>query len=160
MTLEEIMEELYRLSNLLNVNFRLPVRINNRLTRTLGRVCFTDGTPYVMEFSGPMLKTCSKDSIIQVIRHEWAHWYCWIETGKIHGHDAFFRNVCRKINCTHERSQNTVEKLVGAKPITKYTVSCSCGKTWDYARMCNTIKHINYCYCPSCGGKLSLKQNW
>ena len=160
MELNEIVNECNRLSKQFNVKFNIPVRINNRLTRTLGRVCFQCGDPYVMEISGPMLKTCTDESIIQVVRHEWAHWYAWRIDGEVHGHDAFFRDICAKIDCDHDRSRNHVERLQNAGPISKYTVTCDCGNTWHYARMCDTIRHIEYCSCPECGGSLTVKQNW
>lgn len=160
MEFKDIMAECQRLSDMMCVEFDLPVRINNRLTRTLGRVCFEGGSPYVMEFSGPMLKTCTDASIIEVVRHEWAHWYAWRCDGEIHGHDARFRDICRQIGCTHDRSKNKVERLVGTEPISKYTITCGCGQQWHYARICDTIRDIDYCVCPSCGGSLSVKQNW
>ena len=160
MELKDIIAECERLSNMMNVDFDLPVRINNRLTRTLGRVCYEGGVPYVMEISGPMLKTCTDASIIEVVRHEWAHWYAWVASGEIHGHDQYFRDICHKIDCTHDRSRNKVERLVSDKPISKYTITCGCGQQWHYARMCDTIRHIDYCSCPNCGGKLTVKQNW
>ena len=160
MELKEIVNECNRLSKQFNVKFNIPVRISNRLTRTLGRVCFQCGDPYVMEISGPMLKTCTDESIIQVVRHEWAHWYAWRIDGEVHGHDAFFRDICAKIDCDHDRSRNHVERLVSDKPISKYTITCGCGQQWHYARMCDTIRYIDYCSCPDCGGKLTVKQNW
>lgn len=160
MELKDITAECNRLSDMMGVKFNIPVRINNRLTRTLGRVCYQCGDPYVMEISGPMLKTCTEESIIQVVRHEWAHWYAWRIDGEMHGHDARFREICEMIDCDHDRSKNHVERLQNAGPISKYTITCGCGATWHYARMCDTIKHIDYCSCPKCGGKLTVKQNW
>jgi predicted SprT family Zn-dependent metalloprotease len=160
MELKDIIAECKRLANEFCVEFTLPVRINNRLTRTLGRVCFECGRPYVMEISGPMLKTCTEESIIEVVRHEWAHWYAWKTDGEVHGHDACFKEICKKIGCTHDKSKNKVERLVSTEPISKYTISCGCGQEWHYSRMCDTIRNIEYCSCPTCGGSLTVKQNW
>jgi predicted SprT family Zn-dependent metalloprotease len=160
MKLNDIIAECERLSDKLCVHFDLPVRINNRLTRTLGRVCFEGGSPYVMEISGPMLKTCTDETIIQTVRHEWAHWYAWRTDGVIHGHDQRFRDICDLIDCKHNRAKNKVERLEGAEPIYKYTVSCKCGKTWNYSRKGNVIKNIDLCYCPHCHGELTVKQNF
>ena len=160
MELNDVINECYRLSDRMGAYFDLPVRINNRLTRTLGRVCFEYGTPYVMEISGPMLATCTDESIIQVVRHEWAHWYAWYMTGEPHGHDELFRDICEKIDCEHDRAKNKVERLEGARPIYKYTITCECGGEWNYARMCDTIRYIDQYTCPRCGGKLKVKQNW
>ena len=162
MELVDIINECERLSDMMGVEFDLLVKINNRLTRTLGRVCYEYGTPYVMEISGPMLKTCTDESILQVVRHEWAHWYAWRESGEIHGHDAYFREICAKIDCDHDRSKNHVERLQGAKPMYKYTVKCpECGATWHYARRGHVINNLESCWCSNCGCEhLELVQNW
>ena len=162
MELIDIINECNRLSDMMNVKFNIPVRINNRLTRTLGRVCYECGKPYVMEISGPMLKTCADESIIQVVKHEWAHWYAWRKTGEIHGHDALFRDICESIGCDHDRAKNHVERLQGTAPVYKYTVSCpGCGASWNYARKGHVIKYLDTCWCSNCGcADLKLKQNW
>jgi predicted SprT family Zn-dependent metalloprotease len=129
MELKDIVAECKRLANEFCVEFTLPVRINNRLTRTLGRVCFECGRPYVMEISGPMLKTCTEESIIEVVRHEWAHWYAWKTDGEVHGHDTLFKEICKKIGCTHDKSKNKVEP-------TEVT------KTWDTSGLSEQNKVI------------------
>ena len=75
MELKDIIVECNKLANSLNADFDLPVKINKRLTRTLGRVCFQGGVPYVMEFSDSMLKTCTHESIMEVIKHEFGRSY-------------------------------------------------------------------------------------
>lgn len=162
MELKDIIAECNKLAKSLNTDFDLPVKINKRLTRTLGRVCFQGGVPYVMEFSDSMLKTCTHESIMEVIKHEFAHWFAWYESGEVHGHDAYFREICDRIGCTHDRSRNKIERLANAPAPSKYTVVCGdCGRTWHYARMCDTIRYIDTCKCPSCKTKhLNVIKNW
>jgi predicted SprT family Zn-dependent metalloprotease len=166
-TLDMIKAELNRLSASVGDEFNIPVSINGRLTRTLGRViqhirnghCTSDR----MEFSKQFLETSTEASIKSVIAHEWAHYYVTKVTGENHGHDEEFKKVCAMVGCKDDKTQTKVERIVSEEKLSKYVVYCpTCGEPIGYfTRMCNTLKNIDSCTCKRCGGgNLYYKQNW
>ena len=147
----------------------VPIRLNGRLTRTLGRVfhkCdITSGVWYSthVEFSKQLLETASDKSIRDVILHECAHFIVTARTGESHGHDAAFKKVCAEIGTTNDGTVTRVERTVSEDSLYKYNVYCpTCNKTiGGYSRMCRTLKEIDMCRCKSCGkGGLKVIQNW
>ena len=166
-TLEMIKAELNKLSESVGDTFNLPVTINARLTRTLGRVmqfkrgnkCWSDR----MEFSKQLLETSTEESIKSVIAHEWAHYYVTKITGENHGHDAKFKEVCALVGCTNDTPYTKVERTVSEEQLSKYVVYCpTCGEPIGfYSRMCSTLQNIDECTCRRCGGDgLYYVQNW
>jgi predicted SprT family Zn-dependent metalloprotease len=143
----------------------IEIRINGRLTRTLGR-CFTEiragvAYPTKIEFSRQLLETSVDDSIIAVIEHECCHALVALETGERHGHDAVFKRMCARIGCTNDGTSTHVERTVADSEIYKYSVYCDkCGFVAGYNRMCKTLRELDYCTCKQCGGhKLFYIQN-
>ena len=166
-TLEMIKAELNRLSDSVGDTFNIPVSINSRLTRTLGRVmqyksngkCWSDR----MEFSKQFLETSTDERVKSVIAHEWAHYYATKSTGEPHGHDAYFKQICAMIGCTNDKMVTSVERTVSEESLSKYVVYCpTCGEPiGSFSRMCATLKHLDECTCKRCGGgNLYYKQNW
>ena len=166
-TLEMIKDELNKLSNSVGDTFNIPVSINSRLTRTLGRVmqykqgkkCWSDR----MEFSKQFLETSTDECVKSVIEHEWAHYYTVKRTGESHGHDAEFKATCRMIGCTNDGTKTHVDRTVAEEFLHKYTVYCPhCDKAIGfYDRMCPTLKRIKDCVCTECGcDDLFYTQNW
>jgi predicted SprT family Zn-dependent metalloprotease len=133
----------------------IEIRINGRLTRTLGR-CFAEiraGVVYPtkIEFSRRLLETSVDDSIIAVIEHECCHALVALETGERHGHDAVFKRMCARIGCTNDGTSTHVERTVADSEVYKYSVFCSNdGFLRGYNRMCSTLKNLSNCYCPKC----------
>ena len=146
----------------------VPVEINGRLTRTLGRVKFMDYGeghcyPTKIEFSKTLLEEGTDNDIINVIKHEYVHYYLVETTHENHKHDALFKRKCAEIGCTHDKTQNRLEADYGEKEEFKYEVWCGdCVKCiGTYSRMCKTLKNIHYCRCKNCGGSnLTVHQNW
>ena len=163
-TIERIVEVASRYAAKVDVEFDIPVFINGRLTRTLGRVFQQNinGTyvPTKMEISRQLLQTATDESIESVISHEVAHFIVAKQTGEKHGHDEAFKLVCAKIGCTNDGYATKVERTVEAKD--KYEVFCpKCGKISGYSRMCKTLKYIDQCYCKRCNNSsLTYVQNW
>lgn len=145
------------------VELQIPVAINKRLTRTLGRVISTKTGNYVkanrMEFSQQFLDTASDDSIKDVVRHECAHYIVIERTHESHDHDALFQQVCAEIGCVGDKAYTEVERVKEVKM--KYDVFCvNCGKITSFSRMCPTLRNIDTCSCRKCGGSLRYVQNW
>lgn len=165
--MEDIKKELNRLSVKVGDVFDIPVAINGRLTRTLGRVhsecCNGVWYPIRMEFSKQFLESSTEECILSVIQHEWAHYYVTKDTGESHGHDKVFKAVCARIGCTNDRTKTKVERTTSASSIYKYQVYCpTCDEFISgFTRMCKTLKELQYCECKKCKqGGLTYVQNW
>lgn len=152
-----------------NSGLNVPIRLNGRLTRTLGRVmqeydsCEGCYVSTLVEFSRQLIETSTDKSIHDVIMHEAAHLIVTDRTGETHGHDAAFKAVCAEIGTTNDKTMTKVERTVSDEQLYKYSVYCpTCGKNiGGYSRMCKTLRNIEYCTCRECGkGGLKVVQNW
>ena len=165
-TIERIIEELDNLREADGLPaITVPVTINKRLTRTLGRVKFMRGInePISIEFSNLLLTTGTDADIINTIKHEYVHYFLFVTTGENHGHDYMFEAKCAEIGCQHDKTQNRLEGGEQYDARFKYEVHClGCNKTiGTYSRMCKTLRQIDYCRCKVCGsGDLQVIQNW
>lgn len=146
----------------------IPIKLNGRLTRTLGRVSIRkdagedDWYPYLVEFSNQMLETSSDKTIKDVIMHEAAHYIVAVRTKEDHNHDAVFKAVCAEIGTTNDTATTKVDYTVAQEEVYKYSVYCpTCKETiGGFNRMCKTLKMIDQCTCKRCGGSgLTYKQN-
>ena len=146
----------------------VPIVLNGRLTRTLGRVIqeydFSKDR-YVstkVEFSRQLIETATDKSIHDVIMHEAAHYIVTDRTGEVHGHDAVFKAVCAEIGTSNNQCATKVECTEEAKNLYKYSIYCPhCGKmVGGYSRMCKTIRNIEDYECKTCHGSLKVIQNW
>ena len=162
MEMREIKEILNELSASKNDVFSIDVQINKRLTKTLGRVkSMVQGDkiyPTLMEFSKEMLDTVTREDIISVIRHEWAHYYLAKTTEEDHGHDRYFKAICEEIGC-HGTTTIKVEHTVEKK--SKYVLYCKeCGEiVAEYNRRCKTVNEYEYYTSKCCGAGLRLIEN-
>lgn len=144
-------------------DFTIPVKINKRLTRTLGRVLFYSYSGYVtpesMEFSYKLLETGDTSTIDDVIKHECAHYLVIKETHEDHGHDKVFKEMCARIDCTFNTT--TVEVAAYTPDTYKYIVTCvACGKiVGRYHRAGKVVKFPSHYHCK-CSGHLTVTQNW
>ncbi len=148
----------------------VPIKLNGRLTRTLGRVTQqydteTDRyTSTLVEFSKQLLETATDSSIHSIILHEAAHLIVTDRTGESRGHDALFKAVCEEIGAGDNSGPTTeVERTVSDNKIYKYSVFCPTCNTniAGYSRMCQTLRDIDYCACKRCGnGGLKVITNW
>lgn len=157
------MEEVCRKAN---VRFDIPVKLNRKLTRTLGRVhqeCHNGiWEPVSVEFSKQLLETASDKSIRDVVLHETAHVITTIRTGESHGHNNYFKAVCAEIGTSNDGAKTKVERTVAASALYKYSINCpKCGNIGGMNRMCKTLKEIEFCGCKKCGSVgLTWTQNW
>ena len=165
-TIEQVKNELNKLREADQLPpITCPVTVNGRLTRSLGRVKFMCNFPTAIEFSRILLEEGTDNDIINVIKHEYVHYFLLITTKERHGHDAMFKAKCAEIGCTHDKARNNFEaETIGKElDITKYEVWCEdCDEIIGrYHRMCKTLKTIKYCSCGKCGSHaLIVKQNW
>ena len=132
---------------------KYPVKLNGRLTRTLGRIRFVRSgekiSPVDAEFSKQLLETCTDKTIRDVILHEAAHLVVIERTHIDHGHDSYFKAVCAEIVTTNDGYATEVERTVR---IAKYTLNCpKCGIIGEYSRKCKSVTHYFDYKCAKCG---------
>ena len=165
-TIQEIKQYMQELAENIDLEFDTPVKINGRLTKTLGRVIAEPVTfdlykPEIIEFSRQFLETSTDDSIREIIKHEFCHWVVLVETGEIHHHDIVFKDMCRRVGCEADRPQAKIERIVSNDKLFKYTVKCeNCDNEIHYNRAGKVVKHPDWYGCGKCGGKLKVIQNW
>ena len=146
--------------------FTIPVKINKRLTRTLGRVISIRRNNEIystsMEFSYQLLTTATYESIIAVVKHECAHYLVNEETREHHGHDSVFKAMCARIGCTNDTTVcTTIERTIEDTEIYKYFIKCKkCGKIiGKYHRAGKIVQNPN-AYTHKCGGDLEVIKNF
>lgn len=163
-TLENIIKECERLSSIKKDTFSIPVSLNGRLSKTLGRVHHSQNnitgvlTPTKMEFSKKFLEIASDEEVKKVIAHEWAHYYLTKTTKENHGHDAMFNALSSEMG----GNTGTSIKIENFRETYKYTVYCSdCGKVvGGYARAGKTVKNPHLFKTNCCGATLRIEQNY
>lgn len=168
-TIERVITELNKLAEADGIApIKEPIRSNARLRSTLGRVkCLRQGDKILsvecIEFSVEFLKNATDNDIINVIKHEYVHYYLAITTKARHGHDLVFKKKCAEIGCVYDKTRSNLESNYAEKQEYKYEVYCvDCIKMiGGYSRMCKTLKNLSSCKCGRCGGNhLVMKQNW
>ena len=168
-TIERVIDELNKLCAADHITLDIPVVVNGRLTRSMGRVKYIVASedvylPEKIEFSRNLLENASDEDIMQVIKHEYVHFYLLtVEPTIEHGHDAVFKAKCAEINCTHSKSAQHVEGFRDDSRKMKYEVWCpDCNKIiGTFARRGKTINNIDRCGCKICGCRtLKVVQNW
>ena len=138
----------------------IPININGRLTKTLGRVCYCGNKIEKIEFSKQFLATATSDSIYSVIQHEMAHVIATLETNERHGHDSLFKEVCKRIGCDNDKTKTSVERTVEEDKCYKYTVVClKCKGKAYYNRKGKVISNLYQYHCGKCGGTLACIEN-
>lgn len=73
----------YFIKNAYGVELDIPVLINKRLKRSLGRYIEKGGKAYKIEFAGILLTNGNEDQIMSVIKHECIH-YALHKLGRKH----------------------------------------------------------------------------
>ena len=134
------------------VDINVPVKVNARLTATLGRVrykvnAYTGETvPVSIEFSKLFLETANQQEIDDIIKHEFAHFYTSVTYGN-HGHRTpEFKAACATLDCEAEASAKlSTETMVKRAQVhetkIKYKMICpGCGKVVaTFQRNCKTV---------------------
>jgi len=157
MTLTEIKNMIAETCKEQGVELIVPVEINGRLTRTLGRVVFLKSatgkcTPTKIEFSKRLVETGSERDLKEVILHETAHYIVTVKTKEDHGHDNVFKTMCAKIGTSNDTTTTTLEAPISRK----YEVRCQdCGKVVAaYDRKGKVLQSIlrgeKYYQCSKC----------
>ena len=163
--LKMVIEICHELSQKKNDTFSIPVSVNGRLTKTLGRVIGTKnnytGECIVekMEISKKLLEHGTYEDIRRVVAHEWTHYYLMKTTKKDHGHDAMFNALSMEMG----GNPGTSTVIEGYRDVkTKYEVFCTCcGKrVGQYSRAGAVVKTPENYKANCCGAALRVEQNW
>lgn len=145
----------------------VPVSVNERLSSTLGRACFTRNRSTGLwrvvriELSKSLLRTAKEEDVINIIKHECAHVIIQHGATQDYGHSKKFKEVCARLNCPFD--EPACAPQIANYDNFKYVLECkSCGHKDGFARKREFFDMIKFCICPSCGvlGSLSIKQNW
>lgn len=163
-TIEKVREELDKLAAADGLGYiKVPVTVNSRLTATLGRVKYMGlgNKTYIaksIEFSKELLETGTDNDVMNVIKHEYVHYFLVETTNVNHGHDHVFKDKCKAIGCEHIKTHNPLEN----EGRFKYEVWCEeCGLVATYSRMGKILKNLNDCRCGKCKKPgLKMIQNW
>lgn len=78
------------------LTLNIPLRVNRRLKRTLGRMVLKDGRPYVIELSAALLEYQDWDVIVDVLKHECIHYACFVLKRPYGDGDAHFRRELKR----------------------------------------------------------------
>ena len=157
MTLTEIKDMIANICDKQGVDLIVPVELNGRLTKTLGRVVFLKDykgkcTPVKIEFSKRLVETGSEKDLKEVILHETAHYIVTMVTKEDHGHDKVFKAMCAEIGTSNDTPHTTLEKPM----VKKYEVKCQdCGRVVAaYDRKGKVLQSImkgeKYYQCKNC----------
>ena len=160
-TIEKIESYCRDLSAKMEDSFDCPVKINGRLTATLGRVCYIhhyadNSDEYTkLELSRQYLETATDECIENVIKHEFCHYLSMKRTGVSHGHDDYFKLLCKQVGCTCDGTSTKVDRLEGVRDedLYKYGLYCpTCNKLLKgYQRKVKAVQHPEWYKCSICG---------
>lgn len=165
-SISEITNKYKELAKSLGEEYNTPVMINGRLTRTLGRVIsdVRNGKlfPRRIEISRQLLETATKESIDEVLIHEFCHWYLATTTHEDHGHDAVFKELCMRLGGGSGKTTTHVDRIVENSKLFKYQCFCAeCGKELGhYSRAGKVIQYPERFYSYCCNADLKVVQNW
>lgn len=144
MEITKVREICYTKAREFGFNLYCPVLINTRFTRTLGRVTWDeDGDLEKIEFSAQLLAKATDESIMETILHELAHAFVFLETGEIHGHDAAFKAMCKRLGTINDGMYAKIGFDGDKSEMYKYTIRCPrCGKEIAHrSRACKLTKN-------------------
>ena len=146
-------------------NFAIPLKINKRLTTTLGRVRYEKRNNHIvcldMEFSYNFLSNATFDQIEKVVKHECAHYLVFRETHERHAHDFAFKEMCKRIGCTNDKRifDENIENINNVDDF-KYLVYCdTCKKLVAKYHRAGKVVKMPHLYKCKCGGNLIVKEN-
>lgn len=159
MTMHDILKICKETFEKAQMTFDIPVAINGRFKRTLGRCNYEvyEGVvvPTLIELSRDLVESDDVEQIRETIIHECAHAIVALQTGESHGHDELWKYTCRRLGIAGERCAK--------KPASenyKYICTCAdCGRVvGHYFRAGKVVREPWLYYCKCCGGKIKVEQ--
>lgn len=85
-----------------NINIDIPIKINNRLKRSMGRLIINGMSrhPESIELAGFLLEYGTNSVIVDTLKHELIHYACFVLGKPYRDGDAYFENELIKHNTT------------------------------------------------------------
>lgn len=164
--LARIQEEFHKVCEDAGTPCTVPIKLNGRLSSTLGRVDSLNTGGYVspleVMFSKLLISNADDEDIRQVILHEAAHYIVIMRTHEHHGHDEYFKNVCNEIGCVNDGATYMTDCLKSNEKTLKYAIYCpNCGFVGGRSRRTGAINNLSKYKCKICNStELYYKQNW
>jgi len=141
----------------------IPIRISSRMTKGWGKCSYryTDKKYYIKElaFAARLLECGTKEHILNVVRHEYAHAYVTLTHNKTHGHDAIWKQAARRFGCNAKRCDAFDE----VNDTYRFKVTCRRrGAVSYYQKRTNVVKKLErepdsaQFFCKKCRGRSFL----
>ena len=143
-----------------NLELDIPIEINNRLTRALGRLRLKQYglgrlAPHVIELSGRLVKNNTTEDIYKILKHELVHFALFTLNKPYKDGDIYFENELTK----HNLPSNYRDNLDLNITTPKHHYSCEdCNMSLTRARRIN-VSYKQY-VCGVCGGDLIHKGHY
>ena len=138
-SVQEIRAEYDRLDSLLGIDTSgVRIVLSDRSVKRLGSCRYPipkSGEPMRITISSLLLD--EDDQFWDTVRHEYAHAAAYLmHPGENHGHDAVWKEICRRIGCAPKSTAQATEELANSRrERAKYLVRCNeCGGETYYLR--------------------------
>ena len=164
--LEDIRREYRRLDALLGIDTSgISLAFSARMVRRYGVCRFEKGRPVEIRLAAFLQQ--DEAQLMQTARHEYAHAAAMLLTGKPHGHDAVWKQLCLRVGCEPARlaqpcqaaEERAQEYAAAHADRTYYLVRCEgCGAVSRYQRRGKIVTMLlqnpktTGCVCRRCGG--------
>jgi len=161
MTIHEVQDICFSIAAEHGYVLNTQISANGRFKTTLGRVSYSGYGIEKIEFSKYLLEHGSYEEIMNTIKHELAHAFVYLDTGKTQKHNAIFKAKCYELGLD-ENGAAAVSKVETAVPQAKYSIYCvEENKIIAYRhRACKVTAHPELYACPHCQSNIKVVQNY
>lgn len=107
-TLKDVRDIIVDCDNKMNHKSNLIIKENKKLKSTIARyICKNDvnRTPICLEIGSKILNVPEKSALIDVIKHEYAHYYSMSVLRNSSGHDNNFRTICKQLGTNNYKAK-------------------------------------------------------
>ncbi len=160
-TIQEIRAEYDRLDRMLGIDTSgIELRISKRAVRQLGSFRVPAGGRGRLRITISSLVLDDDEQFWDTVRHEYAHAAVYLlRPGERHGHDAVWREMCRKVGCSPKRLAPGQGKAAERREEkVRYIIRCRrCGSESRYLRRGKAVDLMlrgrgKSLRCTLCGG--------
>lgn len=159
MTIDEARQILQDLSARFHDDFSATVSATNFNSTCLGQAS-KQNWHYYIELRAAFLIYGKYDEIINVIKHEWVHYYLMKTDPWNCGHSPAFRAICEKIGCSADHAHLKITWTPQLRAhFYKYAVCCP-----DHPEVTKAVQYLTRYRgarkCPHCGKDLLVIKNF
>lgn len=147
---DTIISETKKILNRYNLNY-VDVKINNRLSKCLGKTWYNGNVPFLIEYSGKFITEIFDDNVIMdTILHECAH-AVHVKMDGYTNHGERWKKIAEELGCDASAISKNVYKTY------KYNVFCKkCGKL--VAKRNRKTRNLYFYISTCCEAKLDIKE--